>query len=100
MRISPTFPGSTPWVAVDRGGDTITVWNETGSLIFARRYSAADRTWDRPVPISGGLLGVILDIVMDLERNATVLYPGDRGPLRNQLLSVVTNVERAASRLH
>ncbi len=77
--LANTFPGSTPWVAMDRAGNAMTVWNETGSLIFARRYSAADRTWDQPVPISGGLLGNILDIVMDLEGNATVLYQGTVG---------------------
>jgi hypothetical protein len=64
---------------MDRAGNAITVWNETGSVIFARRYSAADSTWDQPVPITGGLLGHILDIVMDLEGNATVLYQGIAG---------------------
>ena len=77
--LANTFPGSTPWVAMDRAGNAMTVWNETGSLIFARRYSAAERTWDQPVQISGGLLGHILDIVMDLEGNATVLYQGSTG---------------------
>ena len=77
--LANTFPGSTPRVAMDRAGNAMTVWNETGSLIFARRYSAADRTWDQPVPISGGLLGNILDIVMDLEGNATVVYQGIAG---------------------
>ena len=72
-------PLSGPRVAMDRAGNAMTVWNQTSSLILARRYSAADRTWDQPVPIPGSLLGHILDMVMDLEGNATVLYQGSVG---------------------
>ena len=64
---------------MDAAGNAIVVWREPGSRILARRFSAANATWDEPVLISQGTLLSPLWLEVHHAGNATLALSGSSG---------------------